>query len=96
MELAGDSLAGAVIVVDRSGNREVRNQLASYLRQQAHPAGVRVRRFKMDRSERNNLLQLADYMVGVSARSLIGDAQAQEMRKIVSEREARTLLWPEA
>ena len=67
-ENAKDKLHDSTVVIDQSGNLDFRRQLAKYLRTKMN-RGI-IKKVKMQRSESNNLLQLADYVVGIINRSV--------------------------
>jgi hypothetical protein len=82
VQLAGPFLRDATVVIDAAGDRDFRNEVAAYLRRTGGRQ-PRIRKLKLDRSDRNNLLQLADYIVGVAARALAGEPAAVELRALV-------------
>jgi Protein of unknown function (DUF3800) len=71
-ENAKPYLENATVVIDGSGERAFRNELAAYLRKRINdrdgpPA---IGKVKIQRSDGNNLLQLADYVASISSRAL--------------------------
>ena len=95
-EAAGPYLRDATIVVDRAGTRQGRNDLAVYLRRHlgggAHTA---IRKLKTQRSDSHNLLQLADYVVGVAARALSGKGEGVRFREAhLRDKEVTWRIWP--
>jgi hypothetical protein len=94
VDLAGADLSNATLVVDRAGDRTFRNELATHLRRNVvRSENLPVRKLKMDASDQNNLLQLADYLAGVSARAYLGETAAGDLRSIVAGHEANSELW---
>lgn len=93
---AKELLEDSIVVVDESGNQEFRHQLAKYLRDKINEQDRRViKKVKMQRSEGNNLIQLADYVAGVINRSVQQKRKNhQDYRKIISHRELRVQIWP--
>jgi uncharacterized protein (DUF2344 family) len=94
-ENAKDKLSKAVVVIDKSGNLEFRNHLAKYLRKRVNIKDKLIKDVKMQRSNGNNLLQLADYVAGVINRSVIGgEKKTSKFRKIIAHREIKVQVWP--
>lgn len=94
-ENAKDRLNSATIVIDESGNLEFKKQLATYLRRRLNDASYRVGKVKMQRSESNNLLQLADYIASIVNRSVTNQKRnADTFRHFVAHREIRVQVWP--
>lgn len=60
-------LDNASIKIDGSGDKEFKNALTSYLRQSIGPE--KIKKFKFVDSKSDNLIQLADMVVGAIARS---------------------------
>lgn len=82
-------LIQADIVIDKNGNSEFRNRLSKYLKKKININQKRIRKVKMQRSEANNLLQLADYIAGIINRSVINRKNnTDEYRKILKTKEA--------
>lgn len=94
-ENAKDKLDNAIIVVDKSGSLDFRNQLAQYLRHRVNQERKRIKEVKMQRSESNNLIQLADYVSGVINRSVTNTKKkADDYRRIIAHREIYVQIWP--
>ena len=84
-------------VMDGSGPRVFRRQLATYLRRRVNDpksADRFIGKVKMQDSQSNNLLQLADMVCGAVARSCGGKPDAKEYRALVSHREICVQFWP--
>lgn len=95
-EDAGPHLTGATVIMDRAGTRQGRTDLAVYLRRHLgagrHAA---IRKLKDQRSESHSLIQLADYVVGVAARALGGDAEGAGLRAAhLLDKEVTWRVWP--
>lgn len=62
---ARNQLVSATVVIDKSGDKKFRYELMTFLRH--HIAGHTrlIKKIKMEKSDHNNLLQLADYIAGV-------------------------------
>jgi hypothetical protein len=97
-ENAADFIADATVVIDGSGDRAFRKELASYLRRRLNDPGSNARPIhsvKLQPAHQNHLLQLADYVVGVSARSLNRNATAADLyREFLRQHERTVRLWP--
>ncbi len=94
-ENARAELNDAIVVVDKSGNLDFRNQLAKYLRARMNTNKKLIKSIKMQRSESNNLLQLADYIAGAISRSVTPtQRQDNSFRKMIAHREMRVQIWP--
>lgn len=94
-ENAKDKLDEAIVVVDKSGSLDFRNQLAKYLRRKVNSDRKRIKDVKMQRSEANNLVQLADYVSGTINRSVTNTKKkADDYRKIIAHREMYVQIWP--
>ena len=85
----------ATIVIDKSGDRRFRQQLAAYLRKHVEEEGRQVvKKVKMERSSTNNLLQLADYVAGVVNRRAEGKHGASEYQRYLATHEISLKAWP--
>ena len=94
-ENAKEKLQDAIVVVDRSGGLDFRSQLATYLRKRMNKYKKILKQVKMQRSESNNLLQLADYVAGAINRSVSNNKKfSDDYRKIIAHREIRVQVWP--
>lgn len=94
---AKNYLDNATVVVDGSGRRGFRDELAAYLRQRIRdPDGARlIKKVKVQRSSGNNLLQLADYVAGVSNRAICQRADGLEMlNKYLANKQLSCRVWP--
>lgn len=67
MQYDGDVLLNASIKIDGSGDKEFKNALSSYLRQSI--GQQKIKKFKFIDSKSDNLIQLADMVVGAIART---------------------------
>ncbi len=94
-ENAKEKLERAIVTIDESGNLDFKRQLAGYLRRKANRESNTIKKVKMQRSESNNLLQLADYIAGVINRSINNNKKwADDYRKIIAHREIYVQIWP--
>lgn len=67
MQHDGDILQNASIKIDGSGDKEFKKALTTYLRQSI--GQFKIKKFKFVNSRNDNLIQLADMIVGAIARS---------------------------
>ena len=96
-ENAKPYLDNAKVVVDKSGDRKFRDELAVYLRRRVRDEEGRrlIKSVKLQRSDGNNLLQLADYVAGVLNRVISGKQDGIELRrKYLAARELTVQVWP--
>lgn len=83
-------LRNAIIVIDRGGGLEFRQQLARFLKRRINDRDLPalVKRVRMEPSHNNNLLQLADMICGAVARSFRQDkADRSTYRDCIRHRE---------
>lgn len=95
-ENAKEKLHNAIVVIDESGRKLFKYQLASYLRHKINAQWKKcVRKVKTQNSRSNNLLQLADMITGAVNRSLgKGKKKDGRFRKMVAAREIYVQIWP--
>lgn len=94
-ENAKDKLDCATIIIDKSGNLDFRRQLEKYLKTKANTNTRKIKKIKMQDSNRNNLLQLADYVAGAINRSINDKRKYKDKyRKIINRREMQVQIWP--
>lgn len=94
-ENAKEKLEEATIVIDQSGNLDFRRQLSKYLKGKINDDVKRIRKVKQQRSQSNNLLQLADYVAGAVSRSMACEKKEHDVyRRIISHREMYVQVWP--
>jgi hypothetical protein len=92
-ENAKEKLNNATIIIDESGNMDFKHKLASYLRMKTKSGAIK--KVKMQRSESNNLLQLADYVSGIINRSVRNNKKhADDYRKKIAHKEMYVQIWP--
>lgn len=88
-------LDNATVVIDGSGSRDFRRQLEGYLKKRINdPSQHLIKKVKVQDSSGNNLLQLADMVVGGLYRSFGTKADAAAYRRIISHREISVQTWP--
>lgn len=94
-ENAKERLENAIVTVDKSGNDEFRRQLGKYLNSRMNNSTRVIKKVKMQRSESNNLIQLADYVAGAINRSIMNKKKKSDSyRKIIAHREINVQVWP--
>lgn len=94
-ESAKEKLQHATVVIDESGNLEFKRKLQKYLRQQMNRHKRVIHKVKMQSSQGNNLLQLADYIAGIINRSVQDDKKhVKDYKKLVGHREISVQIWP--
>jgi hypothetical protein len=96
-ENAKPYLSNATVIIDGSGDRKFRDELATYLRARVNDQGGRqlIKKVKIQRSQGNNLLQLADYVAGVMNRFIMAKADGVELRqKFLALHQLTVNVWP--
>lgn len=94
-ENAKEKMRDSTVIIDESGNLDFKNQLATYLRKRVNKNDKLIKKIKMQRSESNNLLQLADYVAGAINRSVKNEKKKSDAyRKIIAHREIYVQIWP--
>ena len=93
-ENAKPYLRNATVVIDASGSKDFRNQLAHYLKKRAKDNNGQplIKKIRTSRSRGDNLVQLADMISGALWRSLKRDDAS--FRQLVSSRELKVQIWP--
>lgn len=93
---AKEQLEHSIVIIDESGSLDFKKQLGTYLRRAMNSEKRRViKTVKMQRSNGNHLLQLADYIAGAINRSVLEKRKASDdYRNIVKHREIRVQIWP--
>ena len=90
-------LRDAQVVIDRRGNRDLRSGMESYLMRVLGGGDVdpAISRIVSRAASRDDLLQLADYVAGVSFRTLLGDLESRELlRDYLRGHRWSWRLWP--
>ncbi|MGQ9677346.1 MAG: DUF3800 domain-containing protein [Chloroflexota bacterium] len=94
-ENAKECLNRATVIIDGSGSKVFRRQLAAYLRKRVNDEERRyISEIKIEKSARNNLVQLADMIAGAVHRSYGEKNNAGVYRRALRWREKRVQLWP--
>jgi hypothetical protein len=90
-----EKLMKATVVIDESGSLDFKRQLGNYLQKKMNQEDKKIKKVKMQRSEGNNLLQLADYVASSINRSVKNTKKkSDEYRKIIGHREMYVQIWP--
>lgn len=92
-----DSLQDAVVVLDRCGSPDFRRTMHSYLRRKTsdHDGQTPIKHVRAEDSHKEDLLQLADMVVGAVARHYKADkTDGRIYRALIKRRELRVLFWP--
>ncbi len=84
-------LEKVVVIIDGSGSREFQQSFKTYL--QKH-MDQKIRKFKVEDSKKNNLVQLADMVVGAVARSVSEKEDKIDYIKIIKPRELELRYYP--
>lgn len=89
-------LDNAKIVLDGSGSKNFRIQLAAYLKKKVNTKdSKKIKDVKIQDSKKNNLIQLADMVCGAVARSFTSNAKDNKhYRKIIISKEFDVKVWP--
>ncbi len=90
-------LEHACVIIDKCGEREFRQQLATYLKKHTNIPGeeLSIKAVKMHDSHRDNLLQLADMVCGAVSRSLKSDKIDRNIyRNLILDKELHYQKWP--
>ncbi len=89
------SLDRATVVIDGSGSRASRRQLAQNLKRLVNdPEQYAIAKVKTQNSASNNLLQLADMIAGVVHRGLSTKGDADLYLSIVDHKQKGLDIWP--
>jgi hypothetical protein len=96
LENAKGKLRNSTVVIDESGSDGFQRRLSSYLkRKNINREDRLIKKVKMQRSQSNNLLQLADYVAGVINRSVSDNKKdAEGFRRLIAHREMQVQIWP--
>ena|SRR3990167_7044889 len=84
MKDEGYLLEGASIKIDGNGDKEFRNKLKQYLSQ--HLGSGAIKKLRFVDSKKDNLIQLADMVVGAIARAYTGHKDGDHWVKMLGKR----------
>jgi len=94
---AKNYLKEAKVIIDGSGSRNFKRQLATYLKANTNDESViykRIRDVRMQAAHKSNLLQLADMVAGAVARSYKDKPDRDLYRQLIRRKEVGVQLWP--
>lgn len=91
-ENAKPHLKDAIIIIDESGSREFKRQFTAYLRRKISTSIIK--KVKIQSSHSNNLIQLADMIVGAIHRSFTNKKDKGIYRPIIKQKEIYVQVWP--
>ncbi len=95
LENAASDLQGATVVIDGSGERKFRQEISSYLRRELNTEQRKqIARVKIGRSSGDPLLQLADYVAGVTNRLYVGKPDADAYEAYLRRKRRSHRKWP--
>ena len=81
-------LDSATLIIDKSGSKAFQTSLRQYIREELDDReGKRIKKFKSQESNKNNLLQLADYCVGILARKMTEKKGWEDYYMYISKKE---------
>jgi hypothetical protein len=89
-------LSNAIVVIDESGSKNFSHQLKRYLvRRLKDESGKSfIKKVRTENSTKNNLLQLADMVVGAVTRFYSDKKDSREYRRLIAHREIYVQFWP--
>ena len=96
-ENAKPYLTDAKVVLDGTGDRKFRGELRRYLKRRVEDSGRDrlIRSVSTKQSHRDNLLQLADYVAGVSNRAFCERDDGLKLRRTyLAAKELTPQIWP--
>lgn len=97
ISISSDILLDARVVIDgNKGDREFRKRLKVHLRRAiSQPASGRfVREVRIRDSRKDNLLQVADYIAGISNREISGAPDGANLSTVVQNQRRVVEVWP--
>ncbi len=95
LENTGDDLQDASIIIDGSGDRRFRQQIRDYLRRELNSTlRQRIKGVQVSRSTSDPLIQLADYVAGVTNRLYEGKAGVDQYEAYLRRKRRSQRKWP--
>lgn len=85
----------AVVTFDRAGTKEFRNEIRLFLNAKNDKSTKLVRKYKQTDSQKESLLQLADYVAGIYNRKFQGKKGWQEYYELIARKEMSLEVYPE-
>ena len=89
--LALPYIDNALVVIDGSGSRQFKHEFKQYLQKRMEQ---KIKKFKLEDSKKNNLIQLADMVVGSIARSVTDKEDKNRYLKIINHKELELKHYP--
>jgi Protein of unknown function (DUF3800) len=80
-----------VVVIDGSGSRKFQNSFKSYLQKKLDQ---KIKKFKIEDSKKNNLIQLADIVVGSLARTVSDRDDKHKYIRLIKSKELSLKYYP--
>ena len=95
-ENAKDKLNNAIVIIDESGSNGFKTSLQNYLKTKINKKDCNniIKKVKMENSKSNNLLQIADYVSGIIAKSISKKNNKINFRDKIKKREIFVQTWP--
>lgn len=88
-------LSEATVIIDGSGDRVFRKQLQNYLKDKINTKERHIKKVKIEKSHKNNLLQLADMVAGSIGRYYQKNKKDRfDYRNIIQRAEIGVQVWP--
>lgn len=95
LDIAGPYINKATVTIDGSGRREFVLEIQNYLRSKVNTESKIIQKVRMEASDSNNLLQLADMICGAVARSYRIDKEDRFIyRRLLLRKELEVVVWP--
>jgi hypothetical protein len=95
LENVADDLEDATVVIDGSGDRTFKRQLRTYLRRELNSEQrQRIKKVTLSRSDSDPLVQLADYVAGVTNRLWLAKSGAEAYNDYLKKKRQSTRRWP--
>lgn len=95
LDNAAADVREATVVIDGSGERRFRQEISTYLRRELNAEQRRqIRKVKIGRSTSDPLLQLADYVAGVTNRWYEGKPGADAYEQYLRRKRRSQRKWP--
>jgi len=91
-ENAKPYLKEASIIIDGSGSRQFKKEFKTYLRRKVGSSIIK--KVKIQSSNSNNLIQLADMIAGAVHRNFTNKSDKDVYRKMIGTKEIYVQIWP--
>lgn len=95
LQNVANELHDATIVIDGSGDRTFRKQLSTYLRRELNAAQQqKIKKVKISHSDTDPLVQLADYVAGVTNRIWLAKSGFEVYDQVLRKKRRSQRKWP--